>query len=241
MTMQLATLSLAFAAGLVSILSPCVLPLLPIVLGTAISEHPLGPVALAGGLALSFLTIGIFVATIGLSIGMDADMFRSAGAILLILAGGTLFVPAMQARLSSAAAPFSAWADTRFGGKRSGLGGQFAVGLLLGAIWTPCVGPTLGAAFALASQGRDLLQVGLTIFMFAIGTATPLMGLGFVSRETALKWRGRMIQGGHRARIAIGIVLVSAGLMTLTNFDRALESVILTWMPSWLSEFQMKF
>ena len=60
-------------------LSPCVLPLLPIVLGTAASEHRLGPVALAAGLALSFVVIGIFVATIGFAIGLDGDVFRAAG------------------------------------------------------------------------------------------------------------------------------------------------------------------
>lgn len=241
MTMQLTTLLLAFASGLISILSPCVLPLLPIVLGTAISEHPLGPLALAGGLALSFLAIGMFVTTIGISIGLDTDAFRMAAAFLLLLAGATLFMPALQTKLSGAATPIGAWVDARFGGKRSGLGGQFVVGLLLGAIWTPCVGPTLGAAFALASQGRNLLQAALTIFMFAIGTTLPLLGLGFVSRKTALRWRGWMIESGRRARIAIGIVLVVTGILTVTGLDRTLESLILNWMPSWVSEIQGYF
>ena len=74
---MIATLGLSFLAGVLSILSPCVLPLLPIILGTAQSEHQLGPVALAAGLALSFTTIGLFVATIGFAIGLDTDVFRA--------------------------------------------------------------------------------------------------------------------------------------------------------------------
>ena len=66
----------------------------------------------------------------------------------------------------------------------SGLAGQFAVGLLLGAVWSPCVGPTLGAASLLASQGKDLPQVALTMVVFGIGAAVPLILLGLLSRAT---------------------------------------------------------
>jgi cytochrome c-type biogenesis protein len=87
------TLLLAFLAGVVSILSPCVLPLVPLVLGAAVSEHRLGPAALAAGLALSFATVGLFVATAGFSIGLDGGVFRSVAAVLLVLVGVVLLVP----------------------------------------------------------------------------------------------------------------------------------------------------
>ncbi|MFH1553757.1 MAG: cytochrome c biogenesis protein CcdA, partial [Pseudomonadota bacterium] len=90
---------LAFLAGILSTLSPCVLPILPLVLGAAASQHRLGPVALAGGLALSFVTIGLFVATIGFSIGLDAGVFRAVAAVLLMAVGLVLLVPIFQARL----------------------------------------------------------------------------------------------------------------------------------------------
>ncbi len=150
---MLGTVGFAFLAGLLSVLSPCVLPLVPIVLGTAASEHRLGPVALALGLALSFTAIGLFVATIGFSIGLDGDVFRGAGAVLLILLGLVLMLPRLQAQVATAAGPVGAWAEDRFGGFGSGgLSGQFGVGLLLGAAWSPCVGPTLGAASLLAAR-----------------------------------------------------------------------------------------
>ena len=78
--MSIGTLGLAFLAGLLSILSPCVLPLLPIVLGAAASEHRLGPIALAAGVALSFVAIGLFIATIGFGLGLDGDVFRFVAA-----------------------------------------------------------------------------------------------------------------------------------------------------------------
>lgn len=82
--MAFGAMGLAFVAGLLSILSPCVLPLLPIVFGTAASEHRSGPIALAGGVALSFVVIGLFVATVGFSLGLDGNLFRTAAAILMI-------------------------------------------------------------------------------------------------------------------------------------------------------------
>lgn len=87
---------LALLAGVLSTLSPCVLPLLPVVIGTAIGEHRHGPLALAAGLALSFVAIGLFVATIGFAIGLDQEVFRSAAAVLLIAVGGLLLLPRLQ-------------------------------------------------------------------------------------------------------------------------------------------------
>src|SRR5690242_17483328 len=94
---------LAFLAGTLSILSPCVLPLVPIVVGTALSRHRLGPAALAAGLAVSYLGIGLFVATIGFAIGLDGALFRAIGAALLIAFGAALLAPVLQARLALAA------------------------------------------------------------------------------------------------------------------------------------------
>src|ERR1700741_2425586 len=89
-----------FIAGVLTTLSPCVLPILPIVLGAAASEHKYGPAALAAGLAVSFVAVGLFVATIGFSIGLTADLFRQAAAALLVIFGAVLMLPRLQARLA---------------------------------------------------------------------------------------------------------------------------------------------
>ena len=150
---MLATIGFAFLAGIFSILSPCVLPLVPLVLGAAVSEHRLGPAALAGGLALSFTSVGLFVATIGFAAGIDAGIFRMVAAILMSILGIVLIVPRFQAQFALAAGPVGNWAEQRLGGfSTAGISGQFVVGLLLGVVWAPCVGPTLGAA---SIDGRE--------------------------------------------------------------------------------------
>ncbi|MBI3514701.1 MAG: sulfite exporter TauE/SafE family protein [Proteobacteria bacterium] len=240
--MEAATIGLAFLAGLLSIASPCVLPLLPVVLGTAVAAHRLGPVALAAGLALSFLVLGLFVATIGFSLGLDGELFRTAAAVLLLVAGLVLVVPALQIRLALAAAPLGNWFEQRFGGgPKPGLAGQFGVGLLLGAVWTPCVGPTLGAASVLAAQGRDLVQVAVTMLVFAIGTALPLLGLGLLSRDALMRWRGRLLATGTAGKRVLGSVLAATGMLILSGYDRAAEAMLLGLAPDWLTDIATRF
>ena len=240
--MSLATLGLALIAGTLSVLSPCVLPLLPIVLGTAASEHRLGPAGLAAGLAVSFTAIGLFVATVGFAAGIDTGVFRTISAVLLIAVGVVLLVPKLQEQFALAAAPVS----NRAGGYADnftprGLFGQFGLGLLLGAVWSPCVGPTLGAASLLAAKGEDLAQVALTMLAFGIGAALPLMLLGLVSREAMMRWRGRLMETGKAGKALLGVLLVAVGLLVATNADKRLETVLVDASPAWLTELTTRF
>ena len=172
----------SFLAGVLSLLSPCVLPIVPIVLSTAVSRHRLGPVALSVGLAVSFTAIGIIIAVAGFSLGINADHIRSAAASIMVLAGLALFVERLQDLLTRLISPITQKLGDYFEPKNpSGLLGQFTVGLLLGAVWSPCVGPTLGAASVLASQGKQLGHVAFTMLLFGIGAATPLLLLGFIT------------------------------------------------------------
>ena len=239
---MLVTPGLAFLAGTLSILSPCVLPLLPIVLGAAATRHRLGPLALAAGLAISFVAIGLFFATIGFSLGLDGGLLRVASAVVLVLIGVLLVNPPLQARFAVAAGPIGQWTGSRFGDlSRGGFWGQFGMGLLLGAVWSPCVGPTLGAASALAAEGRDLGQVGATMLAFGIGAALPLLLLGRVSRDVLTRWRRHMIITGHGLRTALGVVLMLAGLLVVTGLDRRLEAVLVDASPPWLTTLTTEF
>jgi cytochrome c-type biogenesis protein len=132
--MTAGAVSLAFVAGVLSILSPCVLPILPIVLGAAASEHRFGPAALAAGLAVSFVVIGLFAATIGYSIGLDLGVFRNVAAVLMIAIGVILLVPRLQTQLAVAGVPVANWGSRHVGAaQHGGIAGQLLVGLLLGA------------------------------------------------------------------------------------------------------------
>ena len=155
---------------------------------------------------------------------------------MLVLIGLVLMVPVAQTRLAVAAGPVSNWTESRFGGfSTAGLLGQFGVGLLLGAVWSPCVGPTLGAASLLASQGRDLGSVAATMLLFGLGAALPLLLLGTLSREVLMRWRDRMIGLGKRLKVALGAILVATSLMIATGYDKAAETVLVNASPDWLT------
>jgi len=235
-------LALAFIAGLLSILSPCVLPLLPIVLGAAVSQHRWGPLALASGLAISFTVLGLLIAVVGFSLGFDSGFLRTVAAVIMIAMGLVLLLPAWQTRLAAAGGPISGWADQTFGGiSGTGLGGQFAMGLLLGAVWSPCVGPTLGAASLLASQGRDLAQVALTMAVFGIGAALPLAILGLLSRAALVKMRDRMLSAGRLGKMLLGLVMFLIGIGIVTGADKGLETILVEASPAWLTELTTRF
>jgi cytochrome c biogenesis protein CcdA len=239
---MVASLSLAALAGLLSILSPCVLPLLPIVLTSAASRHRYGQLALALGLAGSFVAIGMFVATIGFGLGLDLAFFRSGAAFMMIVFGLVLMAPSMQTRLAAAAGPVGNWAERRFGGFREeGWTGQFLVGVLLGAVWSPCVGPTLGAASVMAAQGQNLAEVFLTMVAFGIGAATPLLLLGTLSREAMQRWRGRLMEAGRAMKIGLGLLLVLVGIAVLTGLDKVVETSLVELSPDWLTRLTTRF
>lgn len=233
---------LAALAGALSTLSPCVLPLLPIVLAAAVTEHRYGPAALAAGVALSFVSVGLFVATIGYTIGLDLDVFRYVAAVLMIAIGAVLLLPRMQTQLAVAAGPFGNWVhDQGADLSRRGLGGQFLLGVLLGVVWSPCVGPTLGAASVLAAQSKDLGAVGLTMFAFGIGAAAPLLLLGMLSREGLMRWRERLMSAGKAGKYLLGGALVLVGLAIVGGADKQVEAMLVNASPEWLTRLTTRF
>jgi cytochrome c biogenesis protein CcdA len=239
---MLATLGLAFIAGALSILSPCVLPLLPIVIGSAAAAHRLGPLALAIGIAGTFTAAGLFAATIGFSIGLDEDRLRAAAAVLMIIIGAALIVPALQTRLALAAGPMSRWADAKLGASSAtGLAGQFGVEVLLGIAWSPCVGPTLGAATLLASRAEALPQVAATMLVFGFGAALPLIAIGLASREIVLKVRARALAAGRGLKIVLGIAFVLIGGAIVSGADKRIETALTEASPQWLTELTTRY
>ena len=237
-----ATYGLGYLAGLLSTLSPCVLPLLPILVASAAAAHALGPYALALGLMLSFSLAGIFLATLGASLGIDQDAFRAVAAVILAGFGVVLLSPKLQERFATAAAGLSAVGDGLLSKLRpDGLGGQFAVGLVLGILWTPCVGPTLGAAATLAAQGRNLGRIALLMMIFALGAGTPLVALGSLSRAAMGRVKAGMLLAGKAGKAILGALFVLIGAAILAGLDRPFEAWILLVSPDWLTALTTRF
>jgi cytochrome c-type biogenesis protein len=239
---MIGTLLLAFLAGLLTIFSPCVLPILPLTLGAASAQGRMGPFFLAIGLTISFVTIGLFVALVGFNIGLDEGFFRGTAAVMMVAVGVVLAIPALQVQLANKASPASGWIDHRFSGNIvGGYRGQFALGLLLGAVWAPCVGPTLGAASVLAAQGENLGEVTLTMTSFGLGSATPLLILGLLSREVLMRWRGKMLSTSGSLKAILGALLVMSGVLILLGWDKLLEARIIEFLPDWLTALTTRF
>src|SRR5450631_658129 len=180
-----ATFGLGYLAGALSALSPCVLPLLPILLAAALLQHRWGALALAAGLTCSYAVVGLLLARLGAALGAEFAALRQLSAVLMVACGAWMLEPAWQRATARLGAGAGAYVSRRSG---SGAWGQFALGGVLGVAWTPCVGPTLGAAVAVATQGRQLADVAGLMLLFGLGAATPLLLLGLVSREALSHW-----------------------------------------------------
>jgi cytochrome c-type biogenesis protein len=122
-----------------------------------------------------------------------------------------------------------------------GVGGQFVIGLVLGVIWSPCVGPTLGAASTLASQGKNLVQIALLMALFGIGAGTPLVVFGSLSRNTVMRVRGRMMAAGQQGKLVLGMLMLVIGVGILTGADKRLEAWAVDASPAWLTNLTTRF
>lgn len=235
MIVELGTYGLGFTAGTLSILSPCVLPLIPILLGSALMTHRYGHYALAAGLAISFTLVGVFIIGLGSAIGLDQEIFRNIAAVLLIMFSLVLLLPALQARFVVATASIGNSGQIlmdRISG--DSLSGQFSLGLLLGIVWSPCVGPTLGATITLASQGQDMAHAALMMAMFGLGAGIPLILLGLLSRQAMMKFRNSLFTAGNAGKKVLGALLFTMGTLILSGYDKRFEAMLLQISPDWL-------
>lgn len=236
------TYAVSLAAGGLSTLSPCVLPLVPILIGTAVAAHRLGPWALAAGLTLSFTLVGVLLASFGFALGLDPEHIRTGAGILFVAFGLVLLSPVLQSRFSSATAGLSSAGSSLVSRVAlEGLPGQFVIGVLMGLVWSPCVGPTLGAALTLASQGQRLAEVSLVMLLFGVGASLPLVALGLASRQAMSKWRGRLLKAGRGGKKVLGGAMLAMGALIFTGLDKQIEGWMLDFAPSWFSTLGTTF
>ena len=233
-------IALGYLAGLLTLINPCVLPILPIVLATSLQAGRAGPMVLATGMSLSFVTLGLFVAALGRSFAITEETVSNAGAVLMVGFGLVLLVPRFSAGFATATAGVSARAD---GGidqiDRDGLTGQFTAGVLLGAVWSPCIGPTLGGAISLASQGDSLLRATAIMITFALGVSTIILALGYGAQSVIRKRQAAMRRFATASRPVMGAVFVAVGLGILFKLHHVIEIWALDNLPVWLTELSV--
>ena len=231
-----------YFAGLLTLINPCVLPVLPIVLATALQASRWGPVALAAGMSLSFIVVGMTIAVFGRAMGLSAEEVAKGGAVLMVAFGLVLLVPRFAAGFATATAGVATRADAGIDQiDRSGLRGQVLGGILLGAVWVPCIGPTLGGAISLASGGESLLWAAAIMACFALGISTIILALGY-GAQSAIRARRDWLRGfAARARPAMAIIFILTGLVLLFDLQRIPEFWLVENLPYWLQDLSVRY
>lgn len=235
-------LLLAFVAGLLTLINPCVLPVLPIVLASAMQAGRYGPLAIAAGMCLSFVTLGMLISTVGYSIGLTEELMSRIGAVMMILFGLILLIPRLNSAFATATTSLSQNAEGNLSQMPiTSLKSHFFGGLLLGAIWSPCVGPTLGGAISMASQGTDLWRAFLIMLSFGLGVSTVIIALGFGTQE-AIRKRQKSLGGLARAaKPLMGITFVLVGLIIFFKFHYVIEGWLVAVLPDWFQDLSTNF
>ncbi|HEY9827042.1 MAG TPA: cytochrome c biogenesis protein CcdA, partial [Stenomitos sp.] len=175
------SLGLAFAGGLLTVLSPCILPILPLLLGRSLQSHRFGPVMLVVGLVAGFAFAGSLLGIVTQGIPALANHLRTIAVTLLIGLGVLTCLPKLAYRLSSLL-------PTGFATRASiplGLAGEFWLGTQLGILWTPCAGPVLGAILVLAAVQHDGVNAFKLLTTYGMGAAVPLLMLAYAGRRLA--------------------------------------------------------
>lgn len=230
----------AYGAGVLTLINPCVLPVLPIVLAGSMQASRFGPLALAAGMGLAFVTLGFAVIAAGHLVGLTPEMVAQAGAVLMILFGLVLMVPRLSSQFALATAGVSGRADAGMTGLEArGWQGQFLGGMLLGAIWSPCVGPTLGGAIALASQGEELGRAFFIMVAFAMGIGTVMVALGYGARSFFQSRMGALRRFAQNSRAILGAVFVFVGVAILLRWHHVAEVWLLDRLPIWLQDLSV--
>ena len=233
MTIGWLSLPLGFGAGVLGALSPCVWPLVPVVLASARTGHRLlGPGMLVAGLATSFALFGGAVTALLLNAGLDPGLLRSGSAVLLAVVAATLLVERFHLKAATAVSAITDRIPS-VRGDRGGALAQFGVGALLGVVWLPCAGPTLGAAVGLASLGEELpLALGV-MTAYGLGTGAAIMAAALGSRAVMQRLRPSIAPSATRGTRVLGAALLLLALLVLTGLDRELAALALRVLPAW--------
>jgi len=229
-------LGLSLIAGSLTTLSPCVFPILPLVVGGAVQANRLAPLVMGIGMALSFAAIGLVLGALGPALGIDSESVRNFGALLLIAFAVVMLVPALGRRFTEWMAPIASSANAASSRLDGGsLGGALLLGGVLGLVWSPCSGPLLASALTLVASEGGAGRGALILGLFGVGAATPLVAVAYASRSGFALARGWVLARVDTVKQVLGVLIGLTGLAILTGGDKWLEARVLNLLPeSWI-------
>lgn len=231
-----ASIGVTYAAGILTALSPCVLPLLPLVVGGAMQRHRAAPLLMGVGMTVAFAVAGWILGALGPAMGVDSEWIHQAAAISLIVFGLALWFDPLANLISRFVQPLAASADRLAGtvGHQSPAAALFFGGLL-GLAWSPCAGPMLVSSIALVATGRDAGLGALLLGLFGLGAATPLVLAAYASRAGFAQLKGWAL--GHSAglRHGFGLLAMLSGIFIATGLDKLIATYAIAILPDgWL-------
>lgn len=223
----------AFLAGIVTILSPCILPVLPIILSGSLTGGKNRPLGIVSGFVVSFTFFTLFLSTIVKATNISADALRSLAVILLVFFGISLLIPKMQiwmerlfSKLTSLNSQHSSPSSS------SDFFSGIPIGMSLGLVWAPCVGPIIASVITLAATSQvNSAAVIITLF-YSLGTALPMLAITYGGRQLLQKAPGLLANTGNIQK-GFGVLMVITAIAIFFNFDRQVQSYILTVFPQY--------
>ncbi len=210
------TFGFALGGGLLTILSPCVLPVIPLVLGRSFKSHRLGPVMLMLGLVSSFALVGSLLGVASSWFVGFTNLLRNVAVGLLFGLGVLAIFPELSYRLMSYVQFGKAWEP-----KTPSLWSEFWIGTQLGLLWTPCAGPALGSILVLAAVKHEVLGALGLLTVYGLGAGIPLLVLAYGSRHVS-SWRRLLPYTGAFQRIG-GILMAGTAIAILLGWDVELQ------------------
>jgi cytochrome c-type biogenesis protein len=221
------SIGLAFLSGGLTVLSPCVLPILPLLLGRSLKSHLLGPLVLVTGLVGGFALTGSLLGFTASWLSEFTNFLRSAAIALLLGLGVLAIFPNWSYRLLSLL-PFRNWVK---GSTPLGLMGEFWLGTQLGLLWTPCAGPVLGSIFVLAAVNQQVMGAFGLLVVFGIGASLPLLAIAYSGRAFShhlLKLRPHSV---FVQRLG-GVIIVLGAIAILLGWDVQIQLWLAPLFPT---------
>lgn len=220
----------AFLAGIITILSPCILPILPIVLSGSVGAGKRKPQGIVTGFVLSFTFFTLFLSALVRATGISADALRGISIVIILIFGVSLLLPQFQLLTEKLFSRLS----NKFAvqGTHSGFGGGVLIGLSLGLIWTPCVGPILASVITLAATSDVSLAAFFITLAYSLGTAIPMFAIMYGGRGLLQKipW---LLPNTGKIQKAFGVLMILTAIGIFYNIDRRFQTYILETFPQY--------
>ncbi|MDX1957230.1 MAG: cytochrome c biogenesis CcdA family protein [Leptospiraceae bacterium] len=220
----------SFLAGLIGTFSPCVIPVIPIVITSSLNVSKIGPIYLFIGMILSFTVFGFLVARIGNEINIFQEDVSQISSSLMILFGLMLVFEFhfLKERLSIISNSFSKIFDSLDHKKSLS---QFYLGLLLGGIWSPCTGPSLGVAISLASSQKESIKSLIIMLVYAIGSGIPILIIAYGMRNYFKRNLSNLTSISEKIKKIFGIIILVSGIIIFSHLDKYFEYLLIQYLP----------